>query len=183
MTLPVPPAYPQPTPLPRRRVVPLNVVIFIVIVSVVVTALVTGLLVRGLGDSADSSSTTSNSSASGPQAAAPPIDYSAEPEPEPEVVPFTPKDFKLSVKVLSKECFDSYGCNVTFRIIPEYVGSALDFEERTAEISYRVTGMENEATNTFTMTNGEYYKYELEHFGTVPRSSAKISAKVTEVTE
>lgn len=181
MTLPVPPAYPQPTPLPRRRVVPLNVVIFIVIVSVVVTALVTGLLVRGLGDSADSSSTTSNSSASGPQAAAPPIDYSA--EPEPEVVPFTPKDFKLSVKVLSKECFDSYGCNVTFRIIPEYVGSALDFEERTAEISYRVTGMENEATNTFTMTNGEYYKYELEHFGTVPTSSAKISAKVTEVTE
>ena len=52
---------------------------------------------------------------------------SEEPEPEPTEEPapvkFKRSDFTVGIKILSKQCFGSAGCNVEFRIDPQYVGS------------------------------------------------------------
>src|SRR5437879_3831841 len=37
----------------------------------------------------------------------------------------TPDDFTIGIKVLSKQCFGSAGCNIEFRIDPSYTGATL----------------------------------------------------------
>lgn len=184
MTQTVPPyAYPQQPPPPRKRRWPW--IVFAVCIAVAVIAVTVVVTLAVTGDSGKGSEASEPSG--GTDTATVPVEDTAEPEPapepEPEPEPFTTDDFKLRVKILSEECYGSAGCNVEFRVIPTYVGAAPDYEERTVEVTYKVTGLEDDLTSTFTLENGEYYEYDLENFGSTSSSSTKLRAKVTSVTE
>jgi hypothetical protein len=101
-------------------------------------------------------------------------------EPEPEF--YTPKkrDFKLSVKTLSKSSFGSAGCNVDTRIEVTYTGSELD-PTKTYEIAYELTGVEDAVMDTLDVT-GDQYEVQ-EHYVSTTSSSAEIRAIVLSVSE
>ena len=93
------------------------------------------------------------------------------------------KDFKLTVKTLKKQCFGSAGCLVDFRIQVAFNGDTLALDAgRTYEVTYEVKGAEDPITNTFTMT-GDSAEVQQEESTQTPKSSSKLTAVVTDVTE
>ena len=91
-------------------------------------------------------------------------------------------DFAISIKVLSKHCFGSAGCNITYRIDPSYSGPPLDSSE-TYTITYEVTGVEDgPQINSFTLT-GDQAQYDSEEMAQTTSANAKLKAKVTGVAE
>lgn len=94
----------------------------------------------------------------------------------------TVKDFKLTVKILRKQCFGSAGCNVNYRIEVAYVGSKTLDPAKTYEVTYEVKGAEDTAINTFTVT-GDHAQVREEEFASTSRSSATLTAVVTAITE
>ena len=104
------------------------------------------------------------------------------PPPAPKVVAPTVKDFKLTVKTLTKQCFGSAGCNVTFRILVAYSGPDLD-PGKSYEVLYEVRGGEDgPIANKLTVEGGESSVDEEEMVST-PKSSTKLVAVVTDVME
>ncbi|SBT40647.1 hypothetical protein [Micromonospora auratinigra] len=93
----------------------------------------------------------------------------------------TKSDFKLKVKILSKACFGSAGCNVTYRINVTYTGAGLD-PSRTYEVTYQVKGAEDPIINTFEVT-GDSASVQQEEMASTRRSGDKLTAVVTEVSE
>ncbi len=51
-----------------------------------------------------------------------------------------PEDFKLAVRITDKQCFGNAGCNVTYKVVPDYNGPALG--EGAWEVTFRVKGPE-----------------------------------------
>jgi hypothetical protein len=103
-------------------------------------------------------------------------------QPTDEPAGFKPKksDFKIGIKILKKQCFGSAGCNVTFRIKPDYVGSQKLPDTGTIEVTYRVSGAEDPIENTFEITGGQA-SYDKEEDASTTSSSAKLTVKVTDV--
>ncbi len=99
---------------------------------------------------------------------------------EPRAVTPKPSNFTIVIKVLSKECFGSAGCNVRYRIKPRYWGKALPLDA-TYEVTYKVTGGEDPQINTFTITGDGEATINQEDFVSTPSSSSTLRAKVTEV--
>lgn len=98
---------------------------------------------------------------------------------------YTPKpaDFRVSLSVTEKQCFGSAGCNITYRIKPEYVGTNPVPEGKTYTITYQVDGGEDgPKINSFTLENGTA-TYDQEELVSVKSAKAKLSAKVTSVLE
>lgn len=91
-----------------------------------------------------------------------------------------PADFKLTVKVIAKECFGSAGCNVTFRI--DLTGGGELDPDKTYELTYEVKGGEDPLINTLTVTGKQYEREDKEYIQT-SSSSKKLTAVVTSVTE
>lgn len=89
------------------------------------------------------------------------------------------KDFKIGVKTLTKQCFGSAGCNVTYRIKPEYIGKGA-LPEGTIEITYTVKGAEDPIINTFTIEDGEA-SFDSSEMASTSSSSKKLSAVATDV--
>jgi hypothetical protein len=71
-----------------------------------------------------------------------------------EAPPAGPKDFAMSVKILSQECFGSAGCNLTYRAQINHGPPA-----GTYEVSYEVV-VPNDTNSpyqdTLTVTDGQY---------------------------
>lgn len=89
-------------------------------------------------------------------------------------------DFKLTVKVLTKQCFGSAGCNVTFRILVSYTGPDLD-PSAAYEVLYQVKGGEDgPIDNKLTVTGGESSVDE-EEMVSIKTSKTKITAVATDV--
>lgn len=115
-------------------------------------------------------------------AAAPVAEATAPPE---ETTPTysapTKNDFKLAIKVLSKQCFGSAGCNVSYRIIlATYTGPELDPSE-TYEVTYVVRGGEDgPVTNTFSVTGDESSVDSEESVSTKSKDS-KLTVVVSDV--
>lgn len=154
---------------------------FLVIGSVV--GLVVGV---GLGEVAGDDSPTSEMGTD----ASPVLDEATPTEeetpeevtPEPVALP-EPEDIRIDIKILEKTCFGSAGCNITFRIDPSYVGAVSVPEDVTIEVIYEVLGGEDgPQINTFTVTGGTA-EFEPEEFLSTSSSSAKITARATEVIE
>jgi hypothetical protein len=103
-----------------------------------------------------------------------------EPSPAPPVVNLAPSDFEIGVRVLSKQCFGSAGCNITFRIDPVYVGSDPLPEAGVIEVIYEIQGMDDPHLNTFTITGGQA-EFEGEEFGGTPSANSQVTASVSEV--
>jgi hypothetical protein len=105
----------------------------------------------------------------------------AEPSPEPETLELSPDDFKIGVTILRKQCFGSAGCNVDFRIKPEYLGFTSIPDDVTVEVIYEVRGGEDSPQiNTFTIT-GDTAEFQSEESASTSSSSAKLTAEATEV--
>lgn len=182
MTQPYP-QYPQQPNTPqvaKQRKVPVWTWIVLASSVLVAGAIVAAALIFSGADSGGSSELSNAAADPTTTTATAPVEDTAEPEPDP--VPFTVDDVTLRVKILSKECFGSAGCSVEFRVIPTYVGSS-SYEDRSVEITYKVTGLSDAQTNTFELTNGEYDQYDVEGYGDIPSSNTKLKAKVVSVTE
>lgn len=109
-----------------------------------------------------------------------------ESEPEVETVDETgyspvPSDFEVDLIVKEQECFGSAGCNVTLRVEPSYVGT--NVPTGTWEVTYEVTGIEDEPQiQTFTL-DGSEVSYQPEINVQTTSRSAEPVAEVTDVYE
>lgn len=104
------------------------------------------------------------------------------PEPAPPPPPAAgPADFKLSVKILTQQCFGSAGCNLTYRAQIDSGPSA-----GTYEVSYEVAVPRDENSpyaDTLTVTDGKYSE-PFEGFASPSRrvkSATAIKVTVTAV--
>lgn len=92
----------------------------------------------------------------------------------------TPGQFTVGVTILRKKCFGSAGCNVTYRIEPSYVGQERIPKSGTVEVTYKVTGGESEAINTFTIV-GDQMRFPAEEDAHTPNEEAQLVAEATAV--
>jgi hypothetical protein len=91
-----------------------------------------------------------------------------------------PGDFRLTVKTLSKQCFGSAGCNLSYRIEVGYDGPMLD-PVNTYEVVYEVRGGEDgPQINTLTV-EGDQSSVESEELISTSSPSRKLTAVVTSV--
>jgi hypothetical protein len=92
-----------------------------------------------------------------------------------------PSDFELTVKTLSKQCFGSAGCSLTYRIQAGWDGTY--DPDKTYEVVYEVQGDESgPQTNNFTVT-GDKYQVEQEESASTRSAGVKLTARVTSVEE
>lgn len=92
----------------------------------------------------------------------------------------TKADFKLTLKQLSKQCFGSAGCNVSYRVLVNYSGPALD-PDATYDVLYRVAGGEDgPVDNRLTVNDGQSSVDEEEMVST-RSSKTKLTVVVTDV--
>lgn len=125
----------------------------------------------------------SKKSASGAPVSASSKAPAAAPLPTKKAVVPTASQFKMSVKILSKECFGSAGCNVTFRLVKlEYSGEPLP-ADKTYEISYEIKGLQDPMQGTFEMQGDLSYSVEKEQMGQTASSKSKLTVKITDVAE
>lgn len=101
---------------------------------------------------------------------------SEEPIPE-ETSPYVPvpSDFDLTVKIRSKQCFGSAGCNITFRILVAYSGPPLD-PSITYDVTYRVTGDESGPQINTLQVTGDQSSVDAEEIASTSSSSVKLVA-------
>jgi hypothetical protein len=90
------------------------------------------------------------------------------------------EDFTLTLNVLSKKCFGSAGCNLSYAIDPVYAGSTpLTSQEYT--VTYQVTGgKDGPQINSFTGA-GERITYDKEESIQTSSSKATLKVEVTNV--
>lgn len=126
------------------------------------------------------SATPSATSISSPAAEVPTEVPTVEPPAAPEFSAVA-SDFTLAVKIMKKTCFGSAGCNVTYRIVPKYVGDQTLPDSGTVEVTYQVSGGEDgPQINTFTIEGGSA-SYDSEESLSTSSSTAKLKGKVTDV--
>jgi hypothetical protein len=90
-------------------------------------------------------------------------------------------DFELTVKTLSKQCFGSAGCSITYRIQAGWDGTY--DPDKTYEVVYEVHGDESgPQTNNFTIT-GDEYQVSQEETASTSSAGVKLTARVTSVDE
>jgi len=89
-------------------------------------------------------------------------------------------DFKLTVKVLTKKCFGSAGCNLTYRILVSYGGAELD-PSVTYEVLYQVKGGEDGPVDNKLTVTGSQSSVDEEEFVSTKTSKTKLTAVVTDV--
>lgn len=173
----VPPTPPekQETPKDRRRQVLLGSVVALAVCGVFFTG---GVVVGHYAADDDKPAKESSSVTD----VVPADEPSEEPEVEetPTLVAPAPDEFTVEMKVKSKQCFGSAGCNV--RVAPElsYVGVTELDDGAMYEITYEITGGEDGGViETVEMVGGEYPAEE--SLISTSSSSAKIAAEVTSV--
>ena len=110
-----------------------------------------------------------------------------EPAPEPEPTTEEPaaydpkaKDFKVSIKTTDKQCFGSAGCNVTYKVGLDYLGSTPLPSDGTTDITYEVSGAEDEIIGTLELKGDGTFSTS-EEIASTSSSSKKLAAKITEV--
>ncbi len=92
-------------------------------------------------------------------------------------------DVTITIKVTSKQCFGSAGCNVEYDVKPN-LSQALRplLEDDDYDVTYTVTGFtEGPQIGTLTLTGPDTYERDSFMFGSTPSSKTKLIAKVTEV--
>lgn len=101
------------------------------------------------------------------------------PSPSPETTPTPrPQDIQLRPKILSKKCFGSAGCNVTFSVrVTLHTVLPEDVEYL---VTYEVTGGEDPLVNSMTI-QGTSANVTAEEFITVPNARTKLRVKVIEI--
>jgi hypothetical protein len=135
--------------------------------------------IAGIGDT-DADSTTADSAPAAIATTAPVATETSEAPPEPKYTAPTKADFKLTAKILGKQCFGSAGCNLTYRIMVAYSGPGLD-PAVTYEIVYVVQGGDDgPVTNTLKITGDQSSVDEEESISTKNKAS-KLTVLVSDV--
>jgi hypothetical protein len=180
-----PPAYPiqhfAPILPPKKKHTTRNVLL------IVLTGLVALCGVGTIVAATTSSGKAGNGAATSPTAAEPGHIKPGQQDPgiAPPVVAQKvapdPKGFTIGVTVLTKHCFGSAGCNVTFRIDPKYNGTPYT-DTTTWTVVYQINGATDAYTGQFTLT-GSRASFDSEEMVTTKNSSAVLIAVVTNVVE
>jgi hypothetical protein len=188
---PVPPPGPPPKPPKRKRFG------WIAMLVAAAVALVLGIAIGGGSKGTTTAAPTAAVTVTAAPAPAPTVTVTApgeEPASAPSEPPSTepkeggsePKasDWKIKIKVLSKECFGSAGCSVTFRIDPQFVGDAWSYPDTgTLEVTYEITGGDDgAATNTFEVDlSTKKASFTEQESASIEDSDDKLKAKITDV--
>jgi hypothetical protein len=91
-----------------------------------------------------------------------------------------PRNFKLGIRVRSKECFGSAGCILEVQIDPDYVGNQ-DVSTGSWELTYEIRGGEDgPLIETMTLKNGTF-SFPAEQSIDTPSTSTQLTAVVTSV--
>lgn len=89
-------------------------------------------------------------------------------------------DFTITVDVLSKQCFGSAGCNLTYRVQPSYHGPALDLGQQYT-VTYQINGTQDGAqVASFTM-QGTSAQVQQQETAQTASSGTQLTAQVTNV--
>jgi ABC-type glycerol-3-phosphate transport system substrate-binding protein len=92
----------------------------------------------------------------------------------------TASEFRLQVIETSRQCFGDAGCNVTYRVVPTWVGSGTA-PESSFTLLYQVTGMSDGAkTGNIAVTDGKFATET--GFGSA-EDGTTLTARVTQVLE
>jgi hypothetical protein len=89
----------------------------------------------------------------------------------------TTSDFVMRLRITSKQCFGSAGCNVEYDVIPKWAGDqpAADAQlDGKYDLTYAVTGSED-GPIVETMTVYPTLKYEVPMFGGFASTSSKYA--------
>lgn len=91
----------------------------------------------------------------------------------------TKADVELTVKIMSKECFGSAGCNVTYQVV---LASRKEKLEPGAkyDITYDIKGLKDDQTGTLVLEGDGMYR-QREQIGSTKSSKDKLTAVVTDV--
>ena len=92
----------------------------------------------------------------------------------------TAADVTVPLKILSKRCFGSAGCNIEFRVQPTYSGDTIP-EGKTVEVTYEIVGADDPYSNTFTLEPGDQASVQESEAVSTARKSTTLTAKVTSV--
>lgn len=174
---PIPPQYTEPPPPPKKshpwRTAAIVVSICVVLIFGLFAAC--SALIDGAMESTPPPGEVTRS-------VAPTTQTTKAPPKAAKVVAPKPADFVLTVKTLSKQCFGSAGCNLTYRIVVAYGGPTLS-PSKTYEVTYNVRGGDDGlVTATFTVT-GNISSVEEESYISTKNKTIKLSAVATEVSE
>lgn len=93
------------------------------------------------------------------------------------------RDLKLRVKIISKQCFGSAGCNVEARAVP-YDLDKLDWPSTgSVEVSYKMTGDESgPIIDSFVINlDDDTYEQPSDQIMSTRSSGTKIAATITDV--
>lgn len=163
---------PVPTPEPTKK--KSNLKLVLIVVGAVFLACVAGIAAFA-GGGEDKGKPVGNPTKPAAVASVPqPATSTTTEAPAPE---FTAKqkDFKVSLKILDKECFGSAGCLIGYRVELGYTGPTIP-DEQSYEISFRITGAEDEILGTLTTHGTKYDIPDNEHLSTKSTSyNLKVS--------
>lgn len=156
-------------PAPRRRRVPVVLLVILFVLGLIlVIGLAGALLSGGTDDKAAPKATTTTAAAAAPVVEA----TTAE--------PIAPKasDFKLTPKIVEKNCYGSAGCSITLRV--DVAMEVLPDDDASWLVVYEIRGVEDgPEVGNLTIT-GDRVESTEEHVSTAS-SKSKITIKVTSV--
>jgi hypothetical protein len=156
---------------------------FAALLGLVVGAIIGALVTLGVvsvasddDESEESDTVASSETSDDADEDVPAVEETEEPSYEP-----TATDFSIDLSVKERKCFGSAGCNVTYRVEPNYEG--LQTPTGTWEITYEVRGIEDgPQVQTFTLTD-DSFSFEPEITVQTRNADAEAKAKVTNVIE
>jgi hypothetical protein len=181
-----PPGYRSPTPTPppasagHRRSASRRAVWIVPLITLIVGA-VGGYFIGHSTTSASKHTAAAVTAAASTDPATTEDPVSSAPDDESSTTPnLAPSDFTIKLRIKSKECFGSAGCDLTYQINPQYNGVE-DISSGTWEVTYEVRGgQDGPQVNTFTLDNGQASFDDSESIQTAS-SGTKLRAKVTSV--
>lgn len=174
------PGAPTPPPPPKAR--PRWKTPAIALVSFVVGAGAAGAGTAGDSTSSAKPATTVTVTAQAAAGPAPEASTTTTTEAAPADYVPQPKDFRITLTIVGKECFGSAGCNVKYRIAPKYVGPPTA-EGLDLTVTYQVDGGEDgPKINSFTVKDNTA-SFDQDELISTKSSKSKLSVKVTQVLE
>lgn len=106
---------------------------------------------------------------------------SVSPVVESSAAPPTPADFTIGINIIEKSCFGDYGCNLRYKIAPNYTG-ATQPDAAQYTVVYAVSGCEGDKQASFEMKGDKWRTGALDwDYCTSPTGS--LTASVIQVLE
>lgn len=166
----------RPTPLPKRRK-PAGFVIAIIATVAAALCAIGGLTIAAVSGDADSRNSLAPIVVpSASHQGVSPAKSTARP---PSAPPLSAKTLRLTVKITSKQCFGSAGCNLEWQ-----VRAAIQSGTRIngpCDVTYEVHGLTDTQTYSMSVDSDGRYEQDSYQSGQTSSSAKKLTAKVTEV--